>query len=165
MIAVTSGLGENAHLAENKSFLKHPRHDFEVKWFTQHLCLTMNNGALGSTTDSLNPNKLGYDPISPLNPGTDSTPSSSGAASLPGFNSPSSYSGAASMAAAMFYQQQQAAAAAAGFDAAAAAAAAVAGGSANPVAGHHQPLSSGDTPRYPWMSITGNQLKSTFKGK
>ena len=68
----------------------------------------------------------------------------------------------ASMAAAMFYQQQQAAVAAAGFDAAAAAAAAVAG---NP-SGHHQgPLAAAaataalsnsvDTPRYPWMSITG----------
>ena len=75
----------------------------------------------------------------------------------------------ASMAAAMFYQQQQAAVAAAGFDAAAAAAAAVAG---NP-SGHHQgPLASAaaigalanntESPRYPWMSITGMSHHSLF---
>ena len=75
----------------------------------------------------------------------------------------------ASMAAAMFYQQQQAAVAAAGFDAAAAAAAAVA---SNP-SGHHQgPLAAAaataalsnnmESPRYPWMSITGMFYKPWF---
>ena len=63
-----------------------------------------------------------------------------------------SASSMAAAAAAQFYQQQAAAAAAALDPTAAAASAASA-------LGHHQPLASAasalDTPRYPWMSITG----------
>ena len=78
------------------------------------------------------------------------------AAAAAGTSTTTAATSPASMAAAMFYQQQQAAVAAAGFDAAAAAAAAVAGSGSNP--GHHQPLTSPDAPRYPWMSITGEAL-------